>query len=244
MTKQRSTTRLPTAKPEGATRQPAAKTADEEQEEGSSSNSEREITPEGREDSVMTDGDLDNQIAAIMQGMQLEEEADSDSGSEPEYKESEQGLRDQVEAYRRKASKKLYLITFLNTRHCQVTRAIKALWLGLAREKAELCKLDENQTAIRDSVMNQVKQLEDCGKDTERMLYTAFKVCLDDVTTDSTSTLLSEKKKDNTGTEAPKVDNCVVKWDPSDSVHIAIKAVYKIDHIPIIKAPRISMSQS
>ena len=89
MTKRRSTTR-----------QPAAKTADEEQEEGSSSNSERETTPEGREDSVMTDGDLDNQIAAIMQGMQLEEEADSNSGSKPEYKESEQGLRDQVEAYR------------------------------------------------------------------------------------------------------------------------------------------------
>ncbi|KAF8976650.1 hypothetical protein BGZ52_007728, partial [Haplosporangium bisporale] len=71
---------------------PAAKTADKEQEESSSSNSEREITPEGREDLVMTDRDLDNQIAAIMQGMQLEEEADSDSGSKPEYEESEQGL--------------------------------------------------------------------------------------------------------------------------------------------------------
>ncbi|KAI9237243.1 MAG: hypothetical protein BYD32DRAFT_436741 [Podila humilis] len=198
MTKRRSTTRLPPAKPEGATWQPAAKTANEEQEEGSSSNSERETTPEGREDLVMTDGDLDNQIAAIMQGMQLEEEADSDSGSEPEYKESEQGLQDQVEAYRQKASKKLYLVTFLNARHCQVTRAIKALHLGLAREKAELCKLDENRTAIRDSVMNQVKQLKDCGKDTERTLYAAFKVHLDDVTTDSTSTSSSEKKKDST----------------------------------------------
>jgi len=40
----------------------------------------------------MTDGDLDNQIAAIMQGMQLKEEANSNSGSEPEYEESEQGL--------------------------------------------------------------------------------------------------------------------------------------------------------
>ncbi|KAI9241708.1 MAG: hypothetical protein BYD32DRAFT_432960 [Podila humilis] len=179
-----------------------------------------------------------------MQGMQLEEEADSDSGSEPEYKESEQGLQDQVEAYRQKASKKLYLVTFLNARHCQVTRAIKALHLGLAREKAELCKLDENRTAIRDSVMNQVKQLKDCGKDTERTLYAAFKVHLDDVTTDSTSTSSSEKKKDSTGTEAPKVDDCIVKWDPSDSVHIAIKAVYKIDHIPIIKGTRISMSRS
>ncbi|KAF9308596.1 hypothetical protein BG006_005384, partial [Podila minutissima] len=88
MTKRCSTTRLPPAKPEGVTRLPADKPADKEQEEGSSSNSERETTPEGREDSVMTDGDLDNQIAAIMQGMQLEEEADSDSGSEPEYEES------------------------------------------------------------------------------------------------------------------------------------------------------------
>ncbi|KFH63189.1 hypothetical protein MVEG_11224 [Podila verticillata NRRL 6337] len=144
MTNQRSTTRLPPPKPKGATRQPAAKTANEEQEEGSSSNSERETTPEGREDLVMTDGDLDNQIAAIMQGMQLKEEADSDSSSKPEYKESEQGLRDQVKAYRQKASKKLYLIMFLNARHHQVTRAIKALWLGSAHEKAELCKLDEN----------------------------------------------------------------------------------------------------
>ncbi|KAI9232184.1 MAG: hypothetical protein BYD32DRAFT_466479 [Podila humilis] len=112
MTKQRSTTRLPPAKPEGATRQPAAKTVNEEQEEGSSSNSERETTPEGREDSVMTNGDLDNQIDAIMQGMQLKEEADSDSGSEPE--------------------------------HCQATRAIKALQLGLACKKVELHKLDKN----------------------------------------------------------------------------------------------------
>ncbi|KAF8976651.1 hypothetical protein BGZ52_007729, partial [Haplosporangium bisporale] len=86
--------------------------------------------------------------------------------------------------------------------------------------------------------MNQVKQLEDCGKDAERMLYAAFKVRLDDVTTDSMSTLSSEKKKDNTGTEGPKVDDCVVKWDPSNSVHIAIKAVYKIDHIPIIKGTK------
>ncbi|KAI9238757.1 MAG: hypothetical protein BYD32DRAFT_435435 [Podila humilis] len=238
MTKRRSTTRLPPAKPKGATRQLAAKTMNEEQEEGSSSNSEHETTPEGREDSVMTDGDLDNQIAAIMQGMQLEEEADSNSGSKPEYKESEQGLQDQVEAYRRKASKKLYLITFLNARHCQATRAIKALRLGSAREKAELCKLDKNQTAIRDSVMNQVKQLEDCGKDAKRMLYAAFKVRLDDITTDSMSTSSSKKKKDSTGTEAPKVDDCIVKWDPSDSVHIAIKAVYKIDHIPIIKGTK------
>ena len=171
MTKWHSTTRLPPAKPKGATRQLAAKTMNEEQEEGSSSNSEHETTPEGREDLVMTDGDLDNQIAAIMQGMQLEEEADSNSGSKPKYEESKQGLQDQIEAYRQKASKKLYLITFLNARHCQVTRAIKALWLGLAHEKAELCKLDENWTAIRDSVMNQVKQLEDCGKDAEQTLY-------------------------------------------------------------------------
>ncbi|KAF9368471.1 hypothetical protein CPC16_005321, partial [Podila verticillata] len=83
--------------------------------------------------------------------------------------------------------------------------------------------------------MNQVKQLEDCGKDAKQMLYMAFKVRLDDVTTDSMSTSSSKKKKDNTGTEALKVDDCIVKWDPSDSVHIAIKAVYKIDHIPIIK---------
>ncbi|KAG0337864.1 hypothetical protein BG005_003926, partial [Podila minutissima] len=87
-----STTRLPPAKPEGATRLPTAKPADEEQEEGSSSNSERETAPVSRENSVMTDGDLDNQIAAIMQGMQLEEEADSNSSSKPEYEESEQGL--------------------------------------------------------------------------------------------------------------------------------------------------------
>jgi len=186
----------------------------------------------------MTDGDLDNQIAAIMQGMQLEEEADSDSGSEPKYEESKQGLRDQVKAYRRKASKKLYLVTFLNTRHHQVTRAIKALRLGSAQEKAELHKLDENQTAIQDLVMNQVKQLEDCGKDAECTLYAAFKVRLDDVTTDSTSTSSSKKKKDNTGTEAPKVDDCIVRWDPSNSVHIAIKAIYKIDHIPVIKGTK------
>ncbi|KAG0015571.1 hypothetical protein BGZ82_001359 [Podila clonocystis] len=67
----------------------------EDKEEGSSSNSDRETTPEGREtpddreDSVMTDSNMDNQIAAIMQGMQLEQEADSDSGSELEYEESE-----------------------------------------------------------------------------------------------------------------------------------------------------------
>ncbi|KAG0340082.1 hypothetical protein BG005_003308, partial [Podila minutissima] len=209
MTKRRSTIRLPPAKPEGATRLPTAKPADEEQEEGSSSNSEQETTPESKENSVMTDGDLDNQIAAIMQDMQLEEEADSDSGSEPEYEESEQGLRNQVEAYRRKASKKLYLVTFLNARHHHAMKAIKALRLGSAREKAELRKLDENRTAIRDSVMNQVKQLEDCGKDAERTLYVAFKVRLDNATADSASTSSSEKKKDNAGTEAPKVDDCV-----------------------------------
>ncbi|KAF9199566.1 hypothetical protein BGZ59_003891 [Podila verticillata] len=83
--------------------------------------------------------------------------------------------------------------------------------------------------------MNQVKQLKDCGKDAKQMLYMAFKVRLNDVTTDLTSTLSSKKKKDNAGTEALKVDDCIVKWDPSNSVHIAIKAVYKIDHIPIIK---------
>ncbi|KAG0007571.1 hypothetical protein BGZ81_004768, partial [Podila clonocystis] len=188
----------------------------EDKEEGSSSNSDRETTPDDREDSVMTDSNLDNQIATIMQGMQLEQEADSDSGSEPEYEESEQGLREQVEAYRRKASKKLYLITFLNARHRQATKAIKALRLGSAREKAEIRKLDENRTAIRDTVMDQVKQLEDCGQDAERTLYAAFKIRLDDVTADSTSTSPSEKKKDGTDTEAPKVDDCVVKWDSAD----------------------------
>ncbi|KAF9272255.1 hypothetical protein BGZ74_005355, partial [Mortierella antarctica] len=154
-----------------------------------------------------------------MQGMQLKEEADSDSGSKPEYEESEQGLQDQVEAYRRKASKKLYLVTFLNARHRHAMKAIKALQLGSAREKVELCKLDKNQTAIRDSVMNQVKQLEDCGKDAKQTLYMAFKVRLDDATADSASTSLSKKKKDNAGTEAPKVNDCIVKWDPADPVH-------------------------
>ncbi|KFH63190.1 hypothetical protein MVEG_11225 [Podila verticillata NRRL 6337] len=86
--------------------------------------------------------------------------------------------------------------------------------------------------------MNQVKQLKDCGKDAKQMLYMAFKVRLNDVTTDLTSTLSSKKKKDNAGTEALKVDDCIVKWDPSNSVHIAIKAVYKIDHIPIIKGTK------
>ncbi|KAF9271352.1 hypothetical protein BGZ74_006148, partial [Mortierella antarctica] len=119
-----------------------------DQEEGSSDDSDQEATPDDREDSVMSDSNLDNQIAAIMQGMQLEEEADSNSGSEPEYEESEQGLRDQVEAYQWKASKKLYLITFLNAWHRQVTKAIKALRLGSAHEKAEICKLDENRMAI------------------------------------------------------------------------------------------------
>ncbi|KAF9367186.1 hypothetical protein CPB97_006162, partial [Podila verticillata] len=71
----------------------------EDQEGSSSGNSDREATPDDREDSIMTDGNLDGQIAAILQGMQLEEEADSDSGSEPEYEESKQGLQDQVEAY-------------------------------------------------------------------------------------------------------------------------------------------------
>ncbi|KAF9198093.1 hypothetical protein BGZ59_004910, partial [Podila verticillata] len=122
--------------------------------------------------------------------------------------------------------------------HHQATRAIKALCLGSACEKAELCKLDENQTVIQDSVMNQVKQLKDCGKDAEQTLYMAFKVHLDNVTTDSMSTSLSKKKKDSAGTEAPKVNNCIVKWDPSDSVHIAIKAIYKIDHNPIIKGTK------
>ncbi|KFH73057.1 hypothetical protein MVEG_00282 [Podila verticillata NRRL 6337] len=86
--------------------------------------------------------------------------------------------------------------------------------------------------------MNQVKQLEDCGKDAKQTLYVAFKVCLDNVTTDLTSTSSSKKRKDSTGTEALKVDDCVVKWDPSDSVRIAIKAIYKIDHIPIIKGTK------
>ncbi|KAF9312086.1 hypothetical protein BG006_004433, partial [Podila minutissima] len=67
----------------------------EDQDAGSSSNSDREDTPDGSEDSVMADNNLDTQIAAIMDGMQLEEDANSDSGSEPEYEESEQGLRDQ-----------------------------------------------------------------------------------------------------------------------------------------------------
>ncbi|KAG0010093.1 hypothetical protein BGZ82_003691 [Podila clonocystis] len=170
----------------------------EDQEEGSSSNSDHETTPDDREDSVMTDSNLDNQIATIMQGMQLEQEADSDSGSELEYEESEQGLRDQA------------------------TKAIKELRLGSAREKAEIHKLDENRTAIRDTVMEQVKQLEDCGQDAERTLYAAFKIRLDDVTANSTLTSPSEKKMDGTDTEAPKVDDCVVKWDPADPVHKSI----------------------
>ncbi|KAG0074870.1 hypothetical protein BGZ93_004374, partial [Podila epicladia] len=169
-----------------ATKRPQPELKD--QEEGSCGDSDHEATPDDREDSDMTDSDLDNQIAAIMHSMQLEE-ANSDSGSKPEYEESEQGLRDQVEAYRRKASKKLYLVTYLNARHHQATRAIKALRLSSAHEKVELCKLDENQTAIRDLVMNQVKQLEDCGKDAKRMLYMAFKVHLKDVTADSMATL-------------------------------------------------------
>ena len=70
------------------------------------------------------------------------------------------------------------------------------------------------------------------------MLYMAFKVCLNDVTADSMSTSLSKKKKDNAGTEALKVNDCIVKWDLADPVHVAIKAIYKIDHIPIIKGTR------
>ncbi|KAF9312267.1 hypothetical protein BG006_004412 [Podila minutissima] len=86
--------------------------------------------------------------------------------------------------------------------------------------------------------MNQVKQLEDCGKDAKQTLYVAFKVRLNDVTADSTSTSSSEKKKDNASTEAPKADDCIVKWDQADPVHVAMKAVYKIDHFPIIKGTR------
>lgn len=70
------------------------------------------------------------------------------------------------------------------------------------------------------------------------MLYVAFKVHLDDVATDLTSTSLSAKRKDGIDAEAPKVNDCVIKWDPSNSVHIAIKAIYKIDHIPIIKGTK------
>ena len=58
------------------------------------------------------------------------------------------------------------------------------------------------------------------------------------LSTRSTCASSGEKKKNSADTEVPKVDDCIVKWDQANPVHVAIKAVYKIDHIPIIKGTR------
>src|ERR1700677_2040165 len=76
------------------------------------------------EDDVMVDTDP---IDKIMRGLALNEESDSESEGEFEFEPSEQGLRDQVEMYREKASKKLMQVTLLNTRYHQGVKAIKAL---------------------------------------------------------------------------------------------------------------------
>lgn len=201
----------------------------------SASHAAMEHGSDGEEDHTMLDASLDGQIADIMQNLELDEQAQPDTESDSEYVESEQGLKDQIESYRRKASKKLYMVTLLNSRHRQATKAIKALMLGPVREKAEIDKLDATRASIRNAVMVLVNQFEDCGKDAERALYSAYRVKIDDDATDSTSATTSKR---GTEAETTTVDDCVVKWDPADPLHVAIKAVYKIDHIPIIKGTK------
>ncbi|KAG0030574.1 hypothetical protein BGZ83_004697, partial [Gryganskiella cystojenkinii] len=107
----------------------------------------------------------------------------------------------------------------------QAVKVVKALRLGSAQERTELRKLDDVRNARRDDVKKQVRYLEDCVHDADRALKAKHSLDGDDY----------DDTRSSSGREADKVvDDYVVKWDPADPVHAAIKAIYKIDHIPIL----------
>ena len=218
-----------TPKRKGLTKVPTPDPADQGEDDHEDTdkvdNDDVEMQDNGNSDHEHADEAFDERLARIIADMAINEEASSESDDDSDYDESEEGLHAQVETYRRRAAKKLYLVTLLNNRHRQAIKAVKALQLGLARERTELCKLDDARNAIRDDVKKQVHYLEDCIHDAERALKATNSLHDDD----------DDETQPNPEREAAKaVDDYVIKWDPADPVHAAIKAIYKIDHIPIL----------
>ncbi|KAG0028196.1 hypothetical protein BGZ83_005108, partial [Gryganskiella cystojenkinii] len=103
-----------------------------------------------------------------------------------------------------------------------------------ARKEKAINELHKHKDTLRKEVNVQLKHLQEALDDVENILKFQFNYqeskngSATEETQGSAISLESEPLK-------PKVDDCVIKWDPSNPIHAALKSVFKMEHIPIIR---------
>ncbi|KAF8923954.1 hypothetical protein EDD21DRAFT_392866 [Dissophora ornata] len=105
------------------------------------------------------------------------------------------------------------------------------------REGKELGELDQHRLKLKNDLKKQIDHLKESIEDINLALLHLF-----NYPEPENKTTMTEKRglaiTPDTASAAMKVDDCVIKWDPADPVHVVLRANFGMEHIPIIKGTK------